>query len=90
MTNKLPSVLKSCPGYATNFTTLAKAFAAKDVALVECTCKQTGKPVIVIAAINRHKDKSITITPLAKMFDNNPYEELIPPNVEEKPQVTEN
>ena len=66
-------------GYKTNFATLKRAFAHGDVALMECTDTATGKPVITICAVNTINGE-YEFTPLAKMFDGNPYEELSPPN----------
>lgn len=69
-------------GHKASFETLKQAFKYKDVALVECTDKNTKKPVVVLAATQREGDGSITIIPFAKMFDANPYDELIPPHSE--------
>jgi len=70
-------------GYQVNLETLRSAFKNDDVALVECKDVNTGKPVITICAMGRLNGEYI-ISPLAKMFDSNPYEELIPPNLEDK------
>jgi hypothetical protein len=50
---------------------------------MECKDKATGKPVVVICAVwidEDIKEKMYHFTPLAKMFEGNPYEELIPPD----------
>ena len=65
-------------GHQANFETLKKAFKNKAVALMECTDAVTGKPVITICAITVI-DGEYSFTPFAKMFDGNPYEELLPP-----------
>ena len=65
-------------GYHSNFQILGKAFENEDVGLVECTDKATGKKVVTICAITKMKDE-FQITPLAKMFDGNPFDELNPP-----------
>jgi hypothetical protein len=65
-------------GYRANFETLKKAFKNKAVALMECTDAVTGKPVIAICAVNTVNGE-YEFSPLAKMFDGNPYEELNPP-----------
>ena len=71
-------------GYLANFKTLTKAFANKHTGLVECTDAATGKPVMVICAFGYDKDTGeVTTVPLAKLFDGNPYEELLPPSMEE-------
>lgn len=65
-------------GYKANFETMKRAFAAGDVALMDCTDIVTGKPVIVVCATQREEGGDITFVPLAKMFDGNPYEEVLP------------
>lgn len=65
-------------GYRANFETLERAFKHGDVALMECTDAVTGKPVIAICAVNTINGE-YEFSPLAKMFDGNPYEELNPP-----------
>ena len=65
-------------GYRANFETLERAFKNKAVALMECTDAVTGKPVIAICAVNTVNGE-YEFSPLAKMFDGNPYEELNPP-----------
>jgi hypothetical protein len=72
----MPAIAK---GHAANLKTLTRAFRNGDVALVDCRDKATGKPVVVLAMIGRDGDEYI-ITPVAKMFDGNPYDELDPPN----------
>ena len=64
--------------YKANFETLKKAFKNKAVALVECTDAETGKPVITVCAVNI-VNREYELIPLAKMFDGNPFEELLPP-----------
>lgn len=65
-------------GHKANFETLKKAFKNKAVALMECTDAETGKPVITVCAVNIVNGEYEFI-PLAKMFDGNPFEELLPP-----------
>ena len=67
-------------GYKQNFDTLQKAFAAGDVALMECQLAATGEPVAVICAANRQADGDIEFAPFAMMFQGNPYEMLNPPD----------
>lgn len=69
-------------GYVANLNTLVRAASNGDLALVECFDATTKKPVITICAMNRVNGE-FTMSPLAKMFDGNPYEELIPPQLEE-------
>lgn len=66
-------------GVKQNFKTLQLAMANEDVALVECTNSTTGEIVIAICAVSRMGDGSITMSPLAKMFSGNPFDELTPP-----------
>jgi hypothetical protein len=66
--------------YKNNFATMERAFAAKDVAILECQDKRTGKVVIAVCATQREPGGTTAIVPLAKMFDGNPYEELNPPS----------
>lgn len=65
-------------GHKKNFDTLKKAFAAGDVALMECTDKASGKPVVVLCMVG-YDNGDFVFTPVAKFFDGNPYEELLPP-----------
>lgn len=67
-------------GYKQNFDTLRQAFAAGDVALMECRLRATDEAVAVICAANRHDDGSVQFLPFAMMFQNNPYTMLDPPN----------
>jgi len=65
-------------GHIANFETLRKAFKNKAVILMECTDVETGKPVITVCAVDVVNGE-YEFSPLAKMFDGNPYEELNPP-----------
>lgn len=65
-------------GYKHNFSVLQRACHNDDLALMECTDKETGKKVVVICAVHMDNGEYV-FTPLAKMFDGNPYEELNPP-----------
>lgn len=65
-------------GYKKNFDAMGQAFRNGHVALMECTDKATGKPVIVVCMVN-HDGEEIAMVPVAKLFDGNPYEELEPP-----------
>jgi hypothetical protein len=49
---------------------------------MECNDAKTGQPVVVVCAVQT-EGGSFEMIPIAKMFDGNPYEELIPPTVEE-------
>ncbi len=71
-------------GYKANFKTLLKAAENGDLALIECQDAATRVPVVVICAVFKDKDGMFNTVPLAKMFDGDPYEELIPPLLEEE------
>lgn len=67
-------------GYKKNFQTLLRAAGNDDACIMECTDKASGKPVIVVCAVVQDPNSNeYIITPLAKMFDGNPYEEVLPP-----------
>jgi hypothetical protein len=65
-------------GHRHNFALLQKAFAQNDVALLECKDRATGSPVVAICAVQDDGDE-IEFVPLAKLFEGNPYEELMSP-----------
>jgi hypothetical protein len=67
-------------GYKANFDTLLRAAKAGDLALMECTDKATGKTVIAVCAVGRDKGEYV-FSPVAKLFDGDPYSELNPPAV---------
>jgi len=67
-------------GYRANFETLQRAFQNGDVALMECELATTGEPVAVVCAANRYEDGSVEFAPFAMLFNDNPYEIVIPPN----------
>lgn len=69
-------------GYKANFNILCRAAASGDVVLMECADAATGRPVMTVCAVERDGE-SYVMKPLAKLFDGNPYEELIPPEMEE-------
>lgn len=67
-------------GYQANFQTLQRAEANGDLALLECKDAKSGQPVIAVVAVRPGaKPGMVEFVPLAKMFDGNPYEELLPP-----------
>lgn len=67
-----------------NFETLKRAFEDGNACLLECTDKKSGKAVAVICAIQNSGDNKLPLelVPFAKMFDDNPYEEVDPPEEE--------
>lgn len=66
-------------GDKANFETLRNAFQQGDVALLECQLVATGEPTAVICAVNREADQSFSFVPIARLFADDPYSLLIPP-----------
>lgn len=69
-------------GHKVNFDTLLRAAKNGYLALVECTDAKTGDIVIVLCATAPRGDGTVEISPFAKMFNGDPFEELIPPTAE--------
>ena len=46
---------------------------------MECKDKTTGKEVAVICGVQRSGDGMVEMVPMAKMFNGNPYDELLSP-----------
>lgn len=68
------------PGDVANFETMKLAFASGEAALMECT-NTKGEYVAVICAVYQDEEtKEIVMTPFAKLFEGNPYEEVRPPD----------
>ena len=68
-------------GHKANFDTLRRAMLNGDTALMECTDAKTGTPIIVVCAVTLHEGEYV-FAPFAKMFDGDPYLEVLPPKVE--------
>lgn len=70
--------MPALPNWAkTNFDTLLRAAARGDLALIDCTDKD-GNQVPAVCAVLRVKDEYL-ITPIARLLEGNPYNELFPP-----------
>lgn len=67
-------------GDITNFRNMVKAAKADRLALLECAEVGTGKPVATIVFVNRERSGDFEFVPVARMFDGNPFEQLIPPD----------
>ncbi len=67
------------PADIDNFRTLQRAVTDGNCLLMECQDILTRQPVSVVCAVNRHADHSVSLVPLARLFDGNPYELLHPP-----------
>jgi hypothetical protein len=65
-------------GQIRNFRTMLRAAGDRNLALVECTLERRGETVAVICAVN-HRDGEFEFVPLARLFNENPYEALMPP-----------
>jgi hypothetical protein len=66
-------------GYKHNFNELLRAVSNGDAALLEATEKATGTPAIIVVAV-AFDGREYQLTPMARMFDGNPYDELNPPS----------
>jgi hypothetical protein len=75
-------------GYKANFRTLLQAIENNDVCLMKCRDVTTGQKVVVICAVNHHENGDVSMAPIAKMFDGNPYEELLPPSLGDDESLT--
>ena len=62
-----------------NFETLKQAFANSDVCLMDCIERSTGEHVAVICAVHKEGDM-YAFTPVARFFNDNPYEMLVNPD----------
>jgi hypothetical protein len=71
---------KFLDSFKANFAEMTRAVMSGDVALVECTDTETGKPCAIICTVNVFEDRSVEIVPMARMFDGNPYEQINPPD----------
>lgn len=61
-----------------NFDTLQRAFDDGAIALMECKDVKTGELVAVVCAVQKNGD-DVEMVPFARMFDGNPYEQVLPP-----------
>lgn len=73
-------------GHQANFETMLRAAGSGDLALLECHELGSGAPVAVICAANRLSDGGAEFVPLATLFDDNPYERLMPPGMDNPSQ----
>jgi hypothetical protein len=69
-----------------NFNTLHRAFDDRAACLLECHERATGRPVYVICAVNR-RGQDYDLVPFARLFDDNPYELLAPPEEMAEPST---
>lgn len=67
-----------------NFDMLCAAVRNGDVMLMECVDKESGKNVYALCAINRDEEsEKFNLIPFAKMFEGNPYKQILPPTIED-------
>lgn len=69
------------PGHVANFNNLLRAARAQDLALVQCTDAKTGDAVATICMVNRDVEGNVEFAPVARLFNTNPYEDLLPPSI---------
>ena len=70
----------SIPDHArANFTTLLRATADGNLALMECADAATGEPRYVICAVGRD-GTDFVFTPFGHLADGNPYDAYLPPD----------
>lgn len=63
-----------------NFDEMCRAIESGDVALMECTLKEDGKRVAVVCAHFVDEDGMHNMVPFARLFEENPYDILVPPD----------
>ncbi|MFM1990253.1 MAG: hypothetical protein RJA99_3210 [Pseudomonadota bacterium] len=69
------------PGHVANFKAMLRAALNKDLALIQCTDAKTGEPVPTICMVNKDAEGNVEFMPVARMFNTNPYQELLPPSI---------
>ena len=67
-------------GYAPNLNTLVRAAKHEHTALMEVFDTETNRRAVIVIAYAHDSEQQIQITPLALMFDGNPYERIAPPH----------
>lgn len=69
-------------GHRMNLDTIIRAAKNGDLCLIECQERKTKKIVYILAAASSAEiEGEVDLVPLARMFEGNPYKELIPPGV---------
>jgi len=63
-------------GYKKNFETIRKAVLCGDLCMAECRDSITGAAQIVLCAVEKDAKGMFVFSPLARMFDGNPYDEF--------------
>jgi len=70
---------KPCVAHQKNLNTIVRAARNGDLGLVEVQLAATGERLAALTAFSKDGDE-IVMTPLAVLFNGNPYEMLNPPN----------
>lgn len=78
MTSASPALSE---GHKANFNNLLLAAKNRDLALVSCTDAKTGDPVATVCMVNRDAEGNVEFAPVAKLFNTDPYKELLPPSI---------
>jgi hypothetical protein len=68
------------------FSKMCEAFELGQICMVECREAETGENVAVVCAIIMENGTE-TYVPLARMFNQDPFEELLPPDGAEVVEV---
>ena len=64
-------------GHRANLETIYRAARNNDLAVMEVSRKGSGDPAHLLVAVARDGDE-FNITPLAQLFDDNPFERFVP------------
>ncbi|MBE2233672.1 MAG: hypothetical protein IAE85_09270 [Anaerolinea sp.] len=64
-------------GHRANLETIYRAARNNDLAVMEVNRKGSSEPAHLLVAVARDGDE-FNITPLAQLFDYNPYEQFLP------------
>ena len=64
-------------GHRANLETIYRAARNNDLAVMEVNRKGSSEPAHLLVAVARDGDE-FNITPLAQLFDDNPFERFVP------------
>ncbi len=70
-------------GHSKNLETITRAAKEGALGLAQCKLVATGEFVTVLTAFS-WGDGEVIMTPLAQLFDGNPYEMLEPPTIQQE------
>ena len=63
---------------------LLNAIENGDVTVMDCKLRDTGEPVSVICIVEHGVDGAVKMTPVAGLFNGNPYDLLLPGDYDEQ------